>query len=177
MLLRSLSLESAAGSYLVPKVFLFGDYQRYNNVNNRAWLSDPAFRDAYDFGIGLSWNLFDGAASLAKSKEAVEQSYQAEKTVEAAELHSHRDFELWQRKYLYFCNVYGARIGDLCVFGDKNTVFGELDQPNEELPSTYRSHGSMHELDIPLFVYNAKGAPPSAYFEHNRDLTRWLYRG
>jgi phosphonoacetate hydrolase len=74
-------------------------------------------------------------------------------------------------------NLYGNRIGDLCVFGDKNTVFGELDKPSEELPSTYRSHGSMHELDIPLFVYNAKGAPPSAYFEHNRDLARWLYRG
>jgi phosphonoacetate hydrolase len=63
------------------------------------------------------------------------------------------------------------------VFGDRNTVFGEMEQPSSDLPSTYRSHGSMHELDIPLFVYNAKGAPPSAYFEHNRDLTRWLYRG
>jgi phosphonoacetate hydrolase len=74
-------------------------------------------------------------------------------------------------------NLYGARIGDLCVFGDKNTVFGELDQPREALPSTYRSHGSMHELDIPLFVYNAKDTPPSSYFTNNRDLTRWLYRG
>jgi phosphonoacetate hydrolase len=74
-------------------------------------------------------------------------------------------------------NLYGSRIGDLCVFGDKNTVFGELEKPTDELPSTYRSHGSMHELDVPLFVYNAKAAPPSAYFEYNRDLTRWLYRG
>ena len=74
-------------------------------------------------------------------------------------------------------SLYGPRIGDLCVFGDRNTVFGEMEQPSSDLPSTYRSHGSMHELDIPFFVYNAKGAPPSAYFEHNRDLTRWLYRG
>jgi phosphonoacetate hydrolase len=74
-------------------------------------------------------------------------------------------------------NLYGARIGDLCVFGDKNTVFGELDQPREALASTYRSHGSMHELDIPLFIYNADGTPHSSYFTHNRDLTRWLYRG
>jgi phosphonoacetate hydrolase len=73
-------------------------------------------------------------------------------------------------------SLYGSRIGDLCVFGDRNTVFGEMEQASSDLPSTYRSHGSMHELDIPLFVYNAKGAPPSAYFEHNRDLTRWLYR-
>ena len=73
--------------------------------------------------------------------------------------------------------LYGPRIGDLCVFGDRNTVFGELEQASSELPSTYRSHGSLHELDIPLFVFNAAGAPPSSYFKHNVDLTRWLYRG
>ena len=73
--------------------------------------------------------------------------------------------------------LYGPRIGDLCVFGDRNTVFGELEQASSELPGTYRSHGSMHELDIPLFVFNAAGAPPSSYFKHNVDLTRWLYRG
>jgi len=44
------------------------------------------------------------------------------------------------------------------------------------LPDSYRSHGSTSELDIPLFAYNAKGLPPESYFEHNLDLTRWLYR-
>jgi phosphonoacetate hydrolase len=72
---------------------------------------------------------------------------------------------------------YGSRIGDLCVFGDRNTVFGQMEQADSTLPSTYRSHGSMHELDIPLFVYNARSAPPADYFRHNVDLTRWLYRG
>jgi phosphonoacetate hydrolase len=71
---------------------------------------------------------------------------------------------------------YGPRIGDLCVFGDKNTVFGEMEESNTELPATYRSHGSMYELDIPLFVYNAAGTPPASYFKHNLDLARWLYR-
>jgi phosphonoacetate hydrolase len=73
--------------------------------------------------------------------------------------------------------LYGPRIGDLCVFGDRNTVFGEMEQASSELPSTYRSHGSMHELDIPLFAFNAAGAPAGSYFKHNVDLTRWLYRG
>lgn len=73
-------------------------------------------------------------------------------------------------------SLYGSRIGDLCVFGDRNTVFGELEQANSALPNTYRCHGSMHELDIPLFVYNALGAPLESYFKHNVDLTRWLYR-
>jgi phosphonoacetate hydrolase len=74
-------------------------------------------------------------------------------------------------------NLYGSRIGDLCVFGDQKTVFGTLEQASGELPSTYRSHGSIHELNIPLFVCNAAGAPPESYFQHNLDLTRWLYRG
>jgi phosphonoacetate hydrolase len=74
-------------------------------------------------------------------------------------------------------SMYASRIGDICVFGDKDTVFGELDQPSTDLPDTYRSHGSTSELEIPLFAYNVKGLPPEGYFEHNLDLTRWLYRG
>lgn len=106
-------LESAAGAHLAPRVFLFGDYQRYNNRNRRAWLSDPAFRDAYDFGVGLSWNLFDGAVSLARSKEAIEQRFQAEKALESAELRSRTDVQAWQRKFLYSCDVYRSRLSDV----------------------------------------------------------------
>ena len=73
-------------------------------------------------------------------------------------------------------HLYGPRIGDLCVFGDKDTVFGEMDHASGTLPKGYRSHASMHELDIPLFVYNAQGAPSEAYFKHNVDLARWLYQ-
>jgi len=67
-----------------------------------------------------------------------------------------------------------ARIGHLMVLGDKDTVFGELDDPKENFPGL-RSHGSLHETDIPLFIYNAKGAPSADYFNHNIDLARWLY--
>jgi phosphonoacetate hydrolase len=73
-------------------------------------------------------------------------------------------------------NLYGPRIGDLCVFGDRNTVFGELEGAMEPLPDNYRSHGSMYELDIPLIVFNSSEAPPASYFKQNVDLTRWLYR-
>lgn len=73
-------------------------------------------------------------------------------------------------------NLYGARIGDLCVFGDRNTVFGEMEEAMSLLPDTYRSHGSNYELDIPLIVFNSSEAPPKSYFKHNLDLTRWLYQ-
>ena len=75
------------------------------------------------------------------------------------------------RKY----KLMASRIGHLVVWGDEDTVFGEMDMELQEVP--LRSHGSLHELDIPLFVYNAQGAPSADYFEHNLDLARWLYRG
>ena len=67
-----------------------------------------------------------------------------------------------------------SRIGHLVVTGDQDTVFGELDAAEEHFPGL-RSHGSLHEINVPLFVYNAKNAPAAAYFTHNLDLARWLY--
>ncbi|MDX6713171.1 MAG: phosphonoacetate hydrolase [Blastocatellia bacterium] len=67
------------------------------------------------------------------------------------------------------------RIGDLCIFGDATTVFGDLDSESEVLPASYRSHGSSHETEIPLFIFNASHAPAESYFVHNLDLARWLY--
>jgi phosphonoacetate hydrolase len=69
-----------------------------------------------------------------------------------------------------------SRIGDLVVWGDMDTVFGEMDMERVDFPTGLRSHGSLHELDIPLFVFNAKNAPSADYFSHNLDLARWLYR-
>ena len=68
-----------------------------------------------------------------------------------------------------------SRIGELVVWGDQDTLFGEMDMESDDLAGKVRSHGSLHELDMPLFVYNAKGAPASDYFRHNLDLARWLY--
>lgn len=70
------------------------------------------------------------------------------------------------------------RIGDLVVVGDENTVFGHLDKVEMEiLPLGYRSHGSHHELDVPLVLHNAEDVPDSSYFHNNLDLARWLYAG
>lgn len=71
-------------------------------------------------------------------------------------------------------HLMASRIGELVVIGDQDTVFGELDDETESFPGL-RSHGSLHEINIPLFLYNAKNAPSSDYFNHNLDLARWLY--
>lgn len=69
------------------------------------------------------------------------------------------------------------RIGDLMILGDKNTVFGTLENDeSEKLDEHYRSHGSLYEAHVPLFVYNAKNAPTKNYFTANYLLAAWMYR-
>lgn len=69
------------------------------------------------------------------------------------------------------------RIGDLMVLADKTTVFGYLENTeSEQLDTHYRSHGSVYEAHVPIFVYNAKSAPKAAYFKYNYLLAAWLYR-
>lgn len=104
--------ESAASRYFVPKISAFGQYQYYNNINER--MNDTqAFRDAYQYGIMFTWNIFDGMGSIAKSKASVEQRYQIEKNLQIARLKAKQDFEFWKRKFVYFCSVYKSRLNDV----------------------------------------------------------------
>jgi outer membrane protein TolC len=110
---RALELQEAAnGRFWVPKLGLFGQYQYYNNRNDT--LSDWAnYRSAYQLGLSLNWVFFDGLSSIAHSRESVEQRYQSQKSLRMAELKAGQDFEMWKRKYLYFCSVYRSRVGDV----------------------------------------------------------------
>jgi phosphonoacetate hydrolase len=45
----------------------------------------------------------------------------------------------------------------------------------ERLPKDFRTHGSLHEMDVPVILHNAPGSPQADYFRHNLDLARWMY--
>lgn len=67
-------------------------------------------------------------------------------------------------------------IGDIIVTGDRQTMFGEMDSAYEDLPSTYRAHGSLYEMRLPLVIYNhGNSLLPASEFKVNLDLTRFLY--
>ncbi len=68
-----------------------------------------------------------------------------------------------------------SRIGDFVVWGDQDTICGEMDMETDYLEGKVRSHGSLHEIEMPMFLFNAKGAPSADYFRHNLDLALWLY--
>jgi phosphonoacetate hydrolase len=72
-------------------------------------------------------------------------------------------------------HLMGSRIGDLAIPGDRDTVFGDLDAESEPLASGYRAHGSLHEIDVPLCVYNCEKKLSPDSFQNNRDLVRRAY--
>ncbi|HEY7306852.1 MAG TPA: alkaline phosphatase family protein [Bryobacteraceae bacterium] len=66
------------------------------------------------------------------------------------------------------------RIGDLVVTGDRQTVFGALDQERETLANTYRSHGSRYELGVPVIIRDADRKLDASGYLRNFDLTAGL---
>ncbi len=78
---------------------------------------------------------FEQAADIIRRIEGVENLYSRYEA--SSRFHLHPD-----------------RIGDMIVIGDKNTVFGPLDQATEDLPNDFRTHGSLHEASVPMVIYN-----------------------
>jgi outer membrane protein TolC len=105
-------LDTAAGRYWAPKVAAFGQYQYYNNINDH-FSDSEKFREAYQVGLSLTWNLFDGMTSIAKAHQASAQALQLESSLKMSELKAQQDFEFWKRKFNYFKTVYDSRVVDV----------------------------------------------------------------
>lgn len=102
-------LDTAAGRYWVPKISAYGQYQYYNNINDR-FADTDAFREAYQVGVNLTWNFFDGMGSIARSHESSAQAEQLSQTLKMTQIKAHQELEFWKRKLNYFKTVYSARL-------------------------------------------------------------------
>lgn len=104
--------KRASSVHWIPRIGLFGQYQYYNNLNDHMddWSN---FRNAYQMGVNLTWNIFDGFSSEAKHREAIEKQVQTEKTLKISQLKAKQDVALWRRKFKYFYSVYKSRQGDI----------------------------------------------------------------
>lgn len=102
----------ADGRYWLPRLSAFGTYQYYNNRND-GFDDWDRYRNAYQVGLNLTWNLFDGFADIAKHRQAVAQRVQSEKSLKIEQLKSKVESERWARKFKYFSSVYKARKSDV----------------------------------------------------------------
>jgi outer membrane protein TolC len=105
-------LQDAAGRHWIPRVSLFGQYNYYNNRNDEfaAW---DKYRDGYQIGISLNWNLFDGLASQSRARQSVEMRTRADKSLTMARLRAKQDLDVWTRKLQYFSSVYKSKMTDI----------------------------------------------------------------
>lgn len=68
-------------------------------------------------------------------------------------------------------HLHPGRIGHLFLLADRETVFGDLPEPREELH--VRSHGSLHEREIPIY---ALGEGPLAVRPlTNAQVASWIF--
>lgn len=106
------SLSGAASTYWVPKLSLFGQYQYYNNRDDKFdnW---SQYREAYQVGLSMTWNIFDGMTSIARDHQSFQQSVQSDKSLVQSRLKAKQDLEFWKRKYNYYGTVFKARQSDV----------------------------------------------------------------
>ena len=104
--------EKAQDSYWIPRLSFIGQYQYYNNLNT-SFTDNDKYRSAYQVGLQLNWNIFDGMMSFSHAKQTTEQFIQTEKNYRIAELKAQKDFEIAKRRYNYFINLYHARNNDI----------------------------------------------------------------
>ena len=105
--------QSESNGFWYPKLSVIGEYQLYNNVDHTLDNSTTAYKNTYFIGASLSWNLFDGGASVARSQEAIYKERQVEALAEIAKLQMPYDLSLWKRRYLYNTQVYLAKKSDV----------------------------------------------------------------
>lgn len=107
------TLEAKADSrFWVPKISLFGQYNLYNNINNK-FDDYEAYRNARQFGIMLTWEIFDGFRDYSQFKQSVQQKIQLETTLRENQVAAKNDLARWQRKYRYFSQLYNAKNDDV----------------------------------------------------------------
>ncbi|MCB0369992.1 MAG: TolC family protein, partial [Bdellovibrionales bacterium] len=102
----------AVSKFWSPHLALFAEAHYYNNKNDR-FDDQNSFRNSYLVGVNLTWNLFDGLRSVSFSKETAEQVVQMDKTLQLKRIQAKQEYELWKRKYRYFCTVYNSRHRDI----------------------------------------------------------------
>jgi outer membrane protein TolC len=104
-------MDSASGSFWIPKVSLGGQYVMYNNLTDS--MTDwERYRSGWSAGFFLNWDIF-APADFAKSKQDKYKYIQTEKSLRQATLAAPVDFAFWKKRYLYSATLYLAKKADL----------------------------------------------------------------
>lgn len=106
------AIQGAENAFWVPKVYVMGQYIKYNNKTDRVFDASST-RDAYNVAVNLSWNLFDGLGSYARARESTYRRIQAEKSLEESLQQAPVEFDFWKKRYLHGAAFYKTKVADV----------------------------------------------------------------
>ncbi len=139
--------HDAAANYWIPTLSLIGNYQWYNNVNYDV-VTPPTFRSAWQYGVELKWNIFDGLLSHAKSREDAAKAVRDAKQDQLVRLQASTDIRSSSSDYRYALSQYLANTDNL-----------ERSKKSVQLALTALRYGAQTNtdvLDAELDLFNAR---------------------
>jgi outer membrane protein TolC len=164
--IQSLNLRAdAAGeshgahqAWISPNISLGGQYLFYDqqkvSIAPSSITNTGTFQGAYNVGVFLKWNLFDGGASIARSQQASYREIQAIKAVETAKNTIVYDFNYWKRKYLSNSDHYLSKNLDISRSQESVRLAKEEERAG--------SRTSTETLDAELDLFRAKAGSVTA---------------
>jgi outer membrane protein TolC len=107
-------IQSAQNAWIIPSISVGGEYQLYDSqVYNQTVMNTGNYQSAYNVGIFLKWNLFDGGVGIAQANEAAYQAIQSDKASRIAKLQVPYDFAYWKRRYVSNSDHYLSKKFDI----------------------------------------------------------------
>lgn len=134
-----------------------GNILKRNNINNHAV---PIIKDKYI----IHHSNLGGAYIIYLDNSKIQESLTILNNTEGV------DIAISSNQACQKYKLYSERIGQIIVSGKKDTVFGNSSEIN--LPDNLRSHGSEHEMNIPLIGYNLNN--PDFVFNENKDIGNYI---
>ncbi len=107
--------RKAGSAWFVPRISIDGEYSYYNTqmFANGAVTDSGKYNPAYNVGVFLRWNLFDGGISLARAQQAAYQAEKVDAGMETAKLQAPNEFDFWKRRYLSNSDHFKAKRFDI----------------------------------------------------------------
>jgi outer membrane protein TolC len=158
-------LDSAQSAWLIPTIAVGGQYLVYDQqYYASSVVNTGVYKDAYNVGIFLKWNLFDGGVAWAQANEAAYQAVQADKAAQVAKLQIPYDFAYWKRRYISNSDHYLSKKFDITRSEESVRLAKE-----EERAGT---RTSSETLDAELDLFRARAGVVNAQVNAAEALIR-----
>ncbi len=95
------TLSQAQSLWFVPSINLAGQYMLYNaQIYQGIVINTGNFQPAYNLGVFLRWNLFDGGVSYSVAQQTHYGGVALEKSLQLLQMRAPYDFAYWKRKWI-----------------------------------------------------------------------------